>query len=160
VQRAEVAGRAKAQIGRLSERELFLVGVALYWAEGTKAKPWRRDDRVIFTNSDESVIRTMKGWLDLLGVAPDDRVYDLYIHESGDVEGARLFWMTLLGLSSELRIGVHLKRHNVRTVRKNVGAEYRGCLVIRVRKAANLYQRIEGWWQGIVVGATNGRLGP
>jgi hypothetical protein len=149
LRRAEVTTRAKDEIGQLSKRELFLVGVALYWAEGTKSKPWGREDRVTFTNSDAAVIRTFEAWLDLLDVAPDDRVYDLYIHESGDATGARSFWARILGLNSESRIGVHLKRHNPKTVRKNIGAEYRGCLVIHIRQGANLYQRIEGWWSGL-----------
>jgi hypothetical protein len=30
-------------------------------------------------------------------------------------------------------------------VRKNVGADYHGCLIIGVRQSADLYRRIEGW---------------
>jgi len=38
-----------------------------------------------------------------------------------------------------------LKRHNPKTVRKNVGDSYRGCLRINVRRSSGLYRRIEGW---------------
>src|SRR5215472_12411772 len=38
-----------------------------------------------------------------------------------------------------------LKRHNPKTVRKNVGDDYHGCLRIDVRRSAGLYRRIEGW---------------
>ena len=38
-----------------------------------------------------------------------------------------------------------IKRHNPKTVRKNTGASYHGCLVIYVRSSADLYRRIEGW---------------
>ncbi len=41
--------------------------------------------------------------------------------------------------------GPALKRHNPRTVRKNVGADYHGCLIVGVRQSADLYRRIEGW---------------
>ena len=45
--------RSAAEVGRLSDRELLLVGAAIYWSEGTKAKPWRPNDwRMTFTNSD------------------------------------------------------------------------------------------------------------
>lgn len=44
-----------------------------------------------------------------------------------------------------------LKKHNPKTVRKNVGESYHGCLVVRVLQCAELYWRIEGWWSGLVV---------
>lgn len=47
-----------------------------------------------------------------------------------------------------------LKRHNPRTVRKNTGDAYHGCLVIYVRQSADLYRRMEGTWYGIVGAAT------
>jgi hypothetical protein len=41
--------------------------------------------------------------------------------------------------------GSKSKHHNPKTVRKNTGEEYHGCLAIRVRQSAGLYRRIEGW---------------
>jgi hypothetical protein len=38
-----------------------------------------------------------------------------------------------------------LKRHNPKTVRKNVGENYHGCLRIDVYRGADLYGKIEGW---------------
>ena len=52
----------------LSPRELRLIGVTLYWAEGAKSKPWNRSHRVMFVNSDPGVISVFLAWLDLLGV--------------------------------------------------------------------------------------------
>src|SRR5947209_7829608 len=37
---------ARAQIPELAESELFLAGIVLYWAEGSKAKPWRPGEQV------------------------------------------------------------------------------------------------------------------
>jgi transposase-like protein len=45
-----------------------------------------------------------------------------------------------------------LKRHNPKTVRKNVGEAYVGCLSIGVRQSRELYQRMAGTWQGIMAG--------
>jgi hypothetical protein len=41
-----------------------------------------------------------------------------------------------------------LKRHNPKTVRKKVGEDYHGCLVVDVLRSAELYQRIAGWAEG------------
>lgn len=67
-------------VGGLSERELLLVGAALYWAEGSKSKPWRRAERLIFLNSDPSVIRIFMAWLRLNWVPDDDIRPRLQIH--------------------------------------------------------------------------------
>lgn len=42
-----------------------------------------------------------------------------------------------------------MKRHLPRTTRHNTGADYHGCLVIRVPKSRELYWRIEGILSGI-----------
>lgn len=46
-----------------------------------------------------------------------------------------------------------LKKHNPKTVRKNVGGDCRGCLKVIAAGSADLCRRIEGWWYGIVVAA-------
>ena len=89
---------AQRLVGELNDRELLLVGVALYWAEGSKEKPWRRGARVILINSDVSVIRVFLRWLDLLGVPEADRCYRLSIHESADVASQEQWWNDQLDL--------------------------------------------------------------
>ncbi|GAA3111703.1 hypothetical protein GCM10010449_37540 [Streptomyces rectiviolaceus] len=44
-------------------------------------------------------------------------------------------------------------REGPRTVRKNTGDGYHGCLMIYVRQSDDLYRRMEGAWYGIVLGA-------
>ena len=56
-QRAAARAAAAAQIGELTDRELLIAGAIAYWYEGTKNKPGRRSDRVVFINSDPSLIR-------------------------------------------------------------------------------------------------------
>ena len=65
---ARAVDDARATIGSLSDRELLLVGAALYWAEGSKGKPWRRNGAVILINSDATVIRVLLSWLALVGI--------------------------------------------------------------------------------------------
>ncbi|MEU3133995.1 hypothetical protein ABZ691_14410 [Streptomyces sp. NPDC006854] len=142
--------RAEEEVGALSDRELFLVGVALYWAEGSKSKPYRTQERVTFVNSDPGMIEVFLAWLRLLGVADDHLRFHVHIHETADVTAAEQFWAALTGAGPEAFGKTSLKRHSPRTTRKNVGAEYRGCLVVRVLKGADLYRRIEGCWCGIV----------
>ncbi|GGV81628.1 hypothetical protein GCM10010499_46230 [Streptomyces thermoviolaceus subsp. apingens] len=143
-------------IGTLSPRELFLVGVGLYWSEGAKAKPGSHR-RVIFVNSDPDMIRLFLRWLDLLGVEPHRRRFSVNIHESADVPAAEAFWAAQVGIGVGDLLKTSLKRHNPRTRRTNTGAGYHGCLRVAVLRSAELHRRIECWWRGMVGGA-DGRL--
>lgn len=138
---------AAAEIGQLSDRELFLVGVALYWAEGTKQKPWNPSTRVTFINSDPGVILTFIAWLRLMEV--HDVTYRLAIHESADVDAATSFWSQLVGVPASEFQRPTLKRHNPRTVRRKIDESYVGCLIVQVRRSTDLNRRIAGWWAGI-----------
>ncbi|MBO8195256.1 hypothetical protein ITI46_26935 [Streptomyces oryzae] len=154
-ERQRTKAAATAEIGTVSDRELFLIGVGLYWAEGAKAKPWRRDEIVVFVNSDPDMIKLFLAWLDLLKVEKERRRYCVMIHESADLEGAQHFWQELTGAAPQNFYKPLLKKHNPKTVRKNTGESYRGCLTVRVRQGAELYRRIEGWWYGIVLGVSS-----
>lgn len=152
-ERQQTKTAASAEIGQLSDRELFLVGVGLYWAEGSKDKPYDRRENVTFVNSDPGMIETFLRWLDLLGVERNRVRYCVMIHESADVAAAERYWAEFVGADRAAFHRTSLKRHNPKTVRKNVGDSYRGCLTIKVRQSADLYRRIEGWWYGIVLSA-------
>ncbi|MER6150583.1 hypothetical protein ABT134_21795 [Streptomyces hirsutus] len=154
--RERTKASARQEIGPLTDRELFLLGVGLYWAEGAKDKVYSRREFVLFVNSDPDMIKVFLAWLDLLQVERERLRFRLMIHESADVAAAEQHWATLVGTSSARFGKTTLKKHNPKTVRKNVGEHYRGCLVISVLQSADLYRRIEGWWNGIVLGSSPG----
>ncbi|MFE1901792.1 hypothetical protein [Streptomyces yangpuensis] len=153
--RRETKQAARAAIGEMTERELFLVGVGLYWAEGGKDKPYARREKVQFTNSDPGMITTFLAWLKLLGTEPERIRYSVTIHENADVPAAERFWADLVGVDRSRFQKTTLKTHNPTTTRKNTGEAYHGCLVVRVLQGADLYRRIEGWWCGIVGAASH-----
>jgi transcriptional regulator with XRE-family HTH domain len=144
---------ARQEAGSLTDRELFLTGVALYWAEGSKSKSYDRRERAIFVNSDPGVIRVYLAWLDLLGVSRERLRFRVLIHESADVDAAHRHWADVAGVEASVFAKPTLKKHNPKTVRKNTGDNYHGCLVVTVARSAELYNRIEGWWSGIVAHA-------
>lgn len=142
--------KAAAEVGAMTDRELFLLGVGLYWAEGTKSKPYRTQERVTFVNSDPGMIEVFLAWLRLLGVDDEHLRFHVLIHETADVAAAEQFWAELTGAEPSAFGKTSLKKHAPKTNRKNVGDNYRGCLAVRVLKSAELYRRIEGSWCGIV----------
>lgn len=151
--REQTKAAALQEVGRMTERELFLLGVGLYWAEGAKDKIYSRREYVLFVNSDPDMIKVFIAWLELLKVERERLRFRVMIHENADVAAAEQYWASLV-CTDTTRFGkTTLKKHNPKTVRKNVGDHYRGCLVIGVVQSADLYRRIEGWWNGIVLGS-------
>ncbi|WEO96966.1 hypothetical protein A6P39_024680 [Streptomyces sp. FXJ1.172] len=154
-ERQQTKETARLAVGDLSERELFLAGVVLYWAEGAKDKAYsdQRRENLQFINSDPNVIRFYLAWLTSLGVERDRMRFRVSIHESADVVTAEAFWAGLVGVDRSTFQSSTLKKHNPRTNRRNTADAYHGCLVIYVLKSADLYRRMEGAWYGIVGGA-------
>jgi transposase len=148
---------AANEIRPASKRDLFVAGLTAYWAEGAKDKHYRRQERLVFTNSDPFMIRLFADWLDLLGVAPERRRYRVSIHETADVGAAERHWCSLLGLPAGAMQSATIKRHNPATNRLRTGEDYHGCLVISVLQSAELYQQVEGRWYGL---ASPGRQRP
>jgi hypothetical protein len=136
---------AAAEIGLLTPREIVIAGAIAYWCEGAKNKAYKRHDRVIFVNSDPALIRFFLSFLDAVGVSRDRLIFRVYIHETADVASAERFWRQLARASQEQFRTAVLKTHNPKTVRSNVGEDYRGCLRIDVRRSTDLYRKIEGW---------------
>ncbi|MGW7201112.1 hypothetical protein [Streptomyces chryseus] len=151
--RQETKRAARDEVGPLSDRELFLLGVSLYWAEGTKDKEYRRSEVLQFINSDPNVIQVYLRWLEMLGVTRERMKFRLSIHESADIPATERFWAALTGVDVADFQRATLKKHQPKTTRKNTAAAYRGCLIIYVSKSADLYRRVEGAWYGIVLGA-------
>jgi transcriptional regulator with XRE-family HTH domain len=159
--RQAISGAAAAQIGVLADREILIGGAIAYWCEGTKNKRYRRpDNRVIFTNSDAGLISFFLRFLAVAGIDRDRVTCRVAIHESADVASAERYWRDATGLHERQFRNPQLKRHNPKTVRKNTGDDYHGCLVIHVLGGLELYRQIEGWASAILAAPTSALAAP
>jgi hypothetical protein len=148
--REVVRAAAAADIGVLSPREILIAGAIAYWCEGAKRKTYRQTETVAFINSDPDLIKLFLRFLGTAGVESTQLGFRVHIHESADVAAAEQFWLAVSGAEPAQFHRTTLKRHNPRTIRKNVGADYHGCLIVSVRQSGDLYQRIEGWVRGVI----------
>ena len=150
---------AAAEIGQLSQRELLIAGTIAYWCEGSKSKPHRPAERVVFINSDPGLIKLFLRFLAAAGVEFSRLGFRVHIHETADTAAAKGFRLSVTGGRPAQFHRTVLKRHNPQTIRKNVGTQYHGCLIITVSQSADLYRKIEGWVRGATTGpaATRGR---
>ena len=159
-QREAARAAAAAQIGPLNEREVLIAGAIAYWCEGAKNKPYRRSDRVVFMNSDPALIGLFLRFVETAGVGRDKLIYQVHIHESADVDAAQKFWLDVTGADAGQFRRPTLKRHNPRTVRKNTGSDYHGCLRLEVRRSVGLYRKIEGWATAAMLAGQRAPVGP
>jgi hypothetical protein len=84
----------RARIGRLSEREFLVAGVALYAGEGSKG-----DGSVVFANSDPRMVVFFCSWLRYFFQIDESRLrVRLYLHQGLDLAGAIAFWSQLTGI--------------------------------------------------------------
>ncbi|HEY2505786.1 MAG TPA: hypothetical protein VGI58_04680 [Streptosporangiaceae bacterium] len=148
--RQAISNGAAREIGLLTGRELLIAGAIAYWCEGAKNKPYRNDNSVAFINSDPKMILFFLKFLTAAGVTSDRITCRLSIHERADVAAAEQFWRDVTGLPADQFRRPTLKRHNPKTIRKNTGGEYHGCLMVRVLAATDLYRQIEGWASAVM----------
>lgn len=127
--------------------EFFMFGLALYWAEGTKQKPWNLAQSVVFGNSDPRSVLIMRRWFEkFCDVTPDRFGYRLHIHKTADVAVAKKWWSQLLSIrESELKVSLKL---NDSKFRHNKLVAYKGLIHLKVYKSTWLNRRIELWAEG------------
>ncbi|WP_428961985.1 helix-turn-helix domain-containing protein [Micromonospora fluostatini] len=151
--RAETVAACAGFVKRLRYRDLVLVGAAIYWSEGTKAKPWRPNDcRVRFVNSDPVLVELFVSFVEALGVPRATLRYRVSIHETADPADAVRWWAAAVGVPPEDFKPTTLKRHNPTTRRRNTGEGYHGCLAVDVPRSSRMYWKIEGIMKGMADG--------
>jgi len=77
----------------LSPKDLFLIGVSLYWGEGTKSENNRGNLRLAFSNSDPDMIKVFLRFLrEILEVKEEKIRAGIHIYSSINPDEARRFW--------------------------------------------------------------------
>lgn len=143
---------SEAKVGTLSERELWLIGATMYWAEGSKEKDWRPGSKFVFSNSDPRMIRVMIAWLrKYAGIAVDDFKFETYLHESkmDCCDEIANFWSRETSFPVSKFSKVYVKKNKIDTKRRNVGSLYNGLIRVTIPSSSSLVRRLEGWARGI-----------
>lgn len=146
--------RAKNEIGKISKRELWLIGTALYWAEGSKQKNKSSiSTRVQFSNSDSDMIKVFLQYVKVCLEIPDERIScDIYVHENhrNTTDKLVIFWSRVTGYPREHFTRIYFKKHKIKTNRHNIGNLYNGLLRVNIRESSDQNRIIRGWTEGII----------
>jgi len=145
---------ASKEIGQINRRDLWLVGVALYWSEGSKEKWHRPGSGVQFGNSDPRMVRLFLTWLVEICKVDLNRIwFEVYLHESHRQRTREVvaYWSRALSVPENAFGRVYYKKGNPKTKRRNSTNEsYFGLVRVRVRGSSALLRKITGWTDGVV----------
>lgn len=144
--------KARKEARKISEKDLWFIGISLYWAEGSKQKEHLVSQRVKLVNSDPMIIKVFLKWLlKSCKVSRKDIYFRIYIHETARdrLIRAKQHWTKITNFPIDYFQKVSWKKNKIRTVRKNIGKNYYGLLEINVKKSTNFNRKIAGWIEGI-----------
>lgn len=135
--------KAKNKIKTISRRDLLIMGVGLYWAEGSKKET---GSGFSFVNSDHFMIRIMHEWLiKIIKIEKSDLILNVSINISHKERESEIlkFWSNLLDFSIEDFGNTNfIKTPHLRVY--NNHSDYYGMLRIKVRSSAWLRRRVLG----------------
>lgn len=133
------------ELGRLSKRDLFVSGAALYWAEGFK-----KDKQVGFANSDPQMIKFFLRWLKVcFGYTEKDISVKVTANISHEyrIQEIERYWSDL----TKIPINEFKKPFFQKVIWKkdyDDPTRYFGVLRIRVRKSTSFLRKIHGFIEG------------
>lgn len=149
---ARAQREARGEIGRLSNRDLFMLGLGLYIGEGTKT-----GDLTRFVNSDPKVVRLMCRWFET-SCGLNKSNFSLRIHGYPDTDFTRAtkYWSELLGVSKDQFQKYQIDRRKGKRQTKK-GSLPHGTLHVTIKGGGNkeygvfLARKIKAWSEIVVI---------
>jgi len=134
-------------IGTLSERDILMIGIGLYWGEGYKYA----NSEFGFTNSNLYVIKFYIKWLSLLGVNKEDLICRLTVNNAFRDYSLSIqeFWIKNLGVKESQFSAITFIKTNLKKADVSNLKTYKGILRIKVRKGVRLKNKIMGVFEHI-----------
>lgn len=136
----EIYAEALKEIGHLSKRERFLIGVSLYAGEGDKSEKGSG-----FTNSNPLFIKFMMNWFKEFCMIPDAKFRGaIWLHEELDPVAAKRYWSELSGIPQNQfhKTYIAQAKPNSKKIRKNIHKH--GIFAIRISDSYK-QRKVLGW---------------
>jgi len=134
--------KAASLVGSMTRRDLFMLGIGLYWGEGTKSEK----SALAIVNSDPEIILVMYKWFKkMFSVKDEDFMPRIFINEihRPRIKKVVEYWSSLLQLpAGQFGNQVFLKIKQ-KKVYENYDSYY-GILSLKVRKSSKLKYEVLG----------------
>jgi len=142
---------AMQNIKTISKKELWFMGIALYWACGLEEKEHRAGLGVRFSNSDPFIIKLFLEWLTQVGNIERREIgFDLYLHESRREMRDEIisYWAKTTGFPRAYFSHIYFQKNKVKRKQTLQKIHY-GLIRVRVKASSLLSRQISGWIKGI-----------
>lgn len=129
-------------VKKLSKRDLFIAGLALYWGEGYK----KGNEELGFTNNDPRVIKFIMKWLiEIYDVSILDFIFRISMNEvyENSIAHVTRKWARILRVDQAQFTKPSIIHVRAQKTYSTIG-DYLGTLRIKVRRGTNLRRRIMG----------------
>lgn len=157
--------RSAEDIGKITKRELWLMGVILYWRERVlNRNEGDLHKGVRFTSSDPFLINIFLKWLhDIGGLAKDEIGFDIFVSLAKNIKNTGEesknkaetqkvvdYWAINTGFNNSYFSHIYYqKKRQRRSKRKISNRSEMGLLRIRVKASSMLARQISGWIEGV-----------
>ena len=145
----EIKNSSAKEVGGITKRELWLMGIILYWKFGNQNDLKKG---LHFTNSDPELVKLFLNWLTDIGKIRDEEMaFDIFLHKNqkNDTEQLISHWSKVTGFSrghfSRFYFYKAGKAKKIRTVKRS---EF-GLLRVRVKASSMLARQMAGWIEGV-----------
>lgn len=109
---------AKKDLGKMSTRDKFITGIALYVAEGGKT-----DGQGEFANTDPALVKFMMEWFLRFVKVPMSKIRGaIWLHEGLNENKAKEYWSSITGIPTNqfYKTYIAINKLNSKKIRKNI----------------------------------------
>lgn len=138
---AEIYREGAKRVGKLSGRDIYLLGLALYWGEGFK-----KDNLVGFATSDPDMARFFIVWLEKVFQTPKSDLIlrvTANISHIDNIDKIQAYWCAKLEVDNSA-FSKPFFQNTVWKKQYDNADDYRGVIRIRVRRSIHILREIKG----------------
>lgn len=158
---ADIKKSSASDIKGITKKELWLMGIILYWRERLLSGN-ENDLRkgVKFTSSDPYLIKFFLKWLKEIGGIKNDEIqFDIFVgkDKKSAIHEIIEFWSEVVGVPEQYIFRIYFLKNKPKNKLKNKKKERKiinktnfGLLRIRVKASSMLARQIAGWVRGII----------
>jgi len=141
----QIQDLASKDIVKISKRELFLVGVALYWAEGHKKSRWQLD----FSNSDPAMIQLMMRFFREIYKVKEDKFFaTAQIHLNVTSQKAVNYWSRITKIPKKQFLKTYTRITPTSKRKRAFNSLPYGTLRVSVSDV-EMVNKMKGWISGL-----------
>lgn len=143
---AEMRDLAKKELGKITERDLWILGIGLYLGEGSKSY-----ENLGFSNSDPEIIKILVAWFKK-NCQLNNKNFNPYIHAypDNDIKKTLNYWSKITGIPKKQFGKTYIDKRTGKLRAKRKTLPY-GTIDLRIRSygekefGKRLHRRIMGW---------------